>query len=98
MFVRLECYVDEMVYKKNCSDKLSGEEKGAIDIILMRYGIKSPSDYYEFGVKIKKIIDRDGNNPSLDKEISEIAEKYAIKKELNKDALIDIAKYFKNKQ
>ncbi|QXJ30730.1 hypothetical protein [Saccharolobus shibatae] len=96
MFVRLECYVDEMVYKKNCSDKLFGEEEGAVDLILMRYGIKPTSDYYEFG--IKKIISRDRNNPNLDKEIIEIAEKYAIKKELNKDALIDIAKYFKNKQ
>ncbi|BDC18256.1 hypothetical protein [Acidianus sp. HS-5] len=84
--------------RKDCSDELSGEEKGAIDLILMRYGIKPASDYYKFGIKIKKIIDRYRNNPNLDKEISEIAEEYAIKEELNKDALTDIAMHLKNKQ
>ena len=84
---------------KNYLDaELSGEEEGAIDRILMRYGIKSASDYYKFGVKIRKLIGRDRNNPNLDKEVSVIAEEYAIKKELNKDALIDIVKDFRNKQ
>ncbi|BCU68606.1 hypothetical protein HS7_20430 [Sulfolobales archaeon HS-7] len=93
-----------METRKNTNqDELSFEEKGAIDLVLNGYGInryriKSTLEaYYKFAEDIKKIINRDRNNPNLDREISEIAEEYAIKDGLNKDALIKIAMKFKNK-